>query len=339
MSNETTRTHAGRIPLIVIGGFLGSGKTTLLNHLLKHNDGRRLAVLVNDFGAINVDAALVVSRGADTISLQNGCVCCQIGGDLTDALIRVIGSTPPPDAIVIEASGVSDPWRIAQVGLSDPALALDGVIVMVDATSVLAQADDPLLGDTVLRQLRAADLLVLNKCDRVDELAMQRLHDWLDANAPDIPHFETHFAQVPLALLGAPGWPREMEAPAQDDAGLALHGDLFASWSNSADVTYHAAALRELLRAMPEGVLRLKGVIRTDLHGWAVLQFSGRHGSLRAWPPRHPLPIDGAASAIVAIGLRDRLPTETLALALQKAVKARTEDAPTAASPLPESTD
>ena len=339
MTIEPTHPHAGRIPLTVIGGFLGSGKTTLLNYLLKHDDGRRLAVLVNDFGALDIDTALVVARGADTISLQNGCVCCQIGGDLTDALIRVIGSTPPPDAIVIEASGVSDPWRIAQVGLSDPALALDGVIVMVDATSVIMQADDPLLCDTVLRQLRAADLLVLNKCDRVDELAMQHLHDWLDANAPDVPHFETRFAQVPLALLGAPAWPRDMEAHSQDDADLAMHGSLFTSWSSSADVTYRAAALRELLRAMPDGVLRLKGVIKTDLHGWAVLQFSGRHGSLRAWPTGHPLPIDGTPSAIVAIGLRERLPAAALNLALQQAMKPRNDDAPTAAARTLESND
>jgi G3E family GTPase len=339
MNLDAMDSNAGRIPLTVIGGFLGSGKTTLLNHLLKHNDGRRLAVLVNDFGAINIDAALVASRGADTIALQNGCVCCQIGGDLTDALIRVIGSTPPPDAIVIEASGVSDPWRIAQVSLSDPALALDGVIVMVDATSVLSQADDPLLGDTVLRQLRAADLLVLNKCDRVGEAAMQRLHDWLDANAPGTPHFETRFAQVPMELLGAPVSRRGSQNEAQGDAANAAHGDLFATWSTSADVVYRAAALRELLRGMPDGVLRLKGVVKTDLHGWAVLQFSGRHGSLRAWPPKHPLPADGMPSSLVAIGLRERLPALALQLAFRQAQKPQNEDATTATPRTLESID
>lgn len=325
MTGKVSAINAGRIPLTVIGGFLGSGKTTLLNHLLKHNDGRRLAVLVNDFGAINIDAALVASRDADTIALQNGCVCCQIGGDLTDALIRVIGSTPTPDAIVIEASGVSDPWRIAQVGLSDPALALDGVIVMVDATSVLAQVEDPLLGDTMLRQLRAADLLVLNKCDRVGDAAMQRLHQWLDINAPGIPHFETRFAQVPMELLGAPARERNAEGDSTDAADTA-HGQLFATWSTSADVVYRAAPLRELLRAMPEGVLRLKGVLKTDLHGWAVLQFAGRHGSLRAWPPKHPLPTEDTPSSIVAIGLRQRLPSLALQLLFRQAEKALNKD-------------
>lgn len=330
--------HGGRIPLTVIGGFLGTGKTTLLNHLLQQNDGRRLAVLVNDFGALNVDAALVASRGVDTISLQNGCVCCQIGGDLTDALIRVIGSVPPPDAIVIEASGVSDPWRIAQVSLADPALALDGVIVLVDAASVREQADDPLLADTVLRQLRAADLLVLNQCDRVDAGALASLHGWLDAQVPGTPRFETTFAEVPAALLGAPLGPTAVSArPARAmqcaagcanhdhthdhdaEANTVAHGELFDTWSTSSQDIYNADALRDLLRSMPPGVMRLKGVVRTDRHGWAVLQFAGRHGSLRAWPSHQAAPDDDASGAIVAIGARDHLPVQLLAAALQAA--------------------
>lgn len=320
-------SHGGRIPLTVIGGFLGTGKTTLLNRLLENSDGRRLAVLVNDFGAINVDAALVASRGADTLSLQNGCVCCQIGGDLTEALIRVIGIVPRPDAIVIEASGVSDPWRIAQVGLADPALALDGVVVLVDAASVREQANDPLLADTVRRQLQAADLLVLNHCDQVDDVSLAALRGWLDAEVPGTPRHETCFADVPAALLGAP--------PARDgtvdrcaadcthdhdhDHGPA-HGDVFETWSVADDAVYEADALRRLLRAMPAGVLRLKGVVRTDRPGcWAVLQFAGRHGSLRAWPVRDPTPGPDAASAIVAIGARGRLPVEALGAALRVA--------------------
>ncbi len=319
-------SHGGRIPLTVIGGFLGTGKTTLLNRLLEHSDGRRLAVLVNDFGAINVDAALVASRGVDTLSLQNGCVCCQIGGDLTDALIRVIGSVPRPDAIVIEASGVSDPWRIAQVGLADPALALDGVVVLVDAASVREQADDPLLADTVRRQLQAADLLVLNQCDRVDDASLAALRDWLDAEVPGTPRHETRFAEVPAALLGAPlaaaRHGHHCTAGCTHDHAHGhppRHGDVFDTWSLADDAVYNADALRALLRAMPAGVLRLKGVVRTDRLGWAVLQFAGRHGSLRAWSPQGAAPDATADSALVAIGARGRLPVQALDAALKAA--------------------
>lgn len=317
-------SHGGRIPLTVIGGFLGTGKTTLLNRLLEGNDGRRLAVLVNDFGAINVDATLVASRGVDTMSLQNGCVCCQIGGDLTDALIRVIGSAPRPDAIVIEASGVSDPWRIAQVGLADPALALDGVVVLVDVASVREQADDPLLADTVRRQLQAADLLVLNQCDRVDDASLAALRHWLDAEVPGTPRHETRFADVPAALLGAPlsavhHGHHCMADCAHDHAHAPRHGDVFDTWFLADDAVYSADALRALLRAMPSGVLRLKGVVRTDRLGWAVLQFAGRHGSLRTWSPQDAAPVASANSALVAIGARGHLPVQALDAALKAA--------------------
>src|SRR5690606_15450359 len=154
-----------RIPLIVLGGFLGAGKTTLLNHMLSEAGGRRIAVMVNDFGPINVDAALIAEHDGETISLTNGCICCSIGSGLDAALMQVLERQPAPELIVIEASGVSDPGRIAQVGMSDPMLQLEAIVVMVDADQATEQLDDPLLADTIARQIDAAGLLVLNKTD------------------------------------------------------------------------------------------------------------------------------------------------------------------------------
>jgi G3E family GTPase len=105
----------------------------------------------------------------------------------------------------------------------------------------------------------------------------------------------------------------------QDHDHGPAHGDLFDTWSVADDAVYDAAALRGLLRAMPVGVLRLKGVVRTDRPGWSVLQFAGRHGSLRAWPARDPAPGPDAGSAIVAIGARGWLPVEALDAALRAA--------------------
>ncbi len=297
------------MPLTVIGGFLGAGKTTLLNHWLRDARGRRLAVLVNDFGALNIDAALVAQSGADTIALSNGCVCCSIGDDLSAALIRVIETAPPFDAVVIEASGVSDPWKIAQVGRADPALSLNAVIVLVDAAAVREQATDLALADSLARQVRAADLLVLNKTDLVGTPELQRVHAWLDQVAPDTPRHETVNARVPAILRDGPRLATDQTL--QDSIHHAAHhddhGTQFETWIARPGNPLCADMLRTALRAMPRGVLRMKGWLRVDEAPWAEVQFAGRHGSLRRLSE---VPV--ALPVLVAIGLAGQLPKAAL---------------------------
>ncbi len=273
-------------------------------------------MLVNDFGALNIDAGLIAAASGDTIALTNGCVCCQIGDDLSRALIGVLESTTPFDAVVIEASGVSDPWRIAQLGLADPGLTLEGVIVLVDAGAVLDQSRDPLLADTLERQLRAADLVVVNKIDRVTPDELARVHEWLSSTAGRTPRLDTTQAQVPMSLLDGPALPgarmphdgcaHDGHAHAHDVHDVHDHGEIFDTWSARPARVFSAGALREWLRDAPAGLLRLKGWLRTGEAEWSEIQFAGRHGSVR----RAEAPVDGAA--VVAIGLRGRLPVAAL---------------------------
>jgi hypothetical protein len=124
------------IPLTIVGGFLGAGKTTLINRLLGGGHGRRITVIVNDFGAIKIDASLIADRDDDVIALANGCVCCSLGSSLSATLMQVRSAPDPPDHVVIEASGVSEPAKIAQIGLAGltvvmlVAVALTGYLVV-----------------------------------------------------------------------------------------------------------------------------------------------------------------------------------------------------------------
>ncbi len=236
-------------PFTVIGGFLGAGKTTLLNRLLRAETGRRFAVLVNDFGAFDIDGRLVVEHGGDTVALANGCLCCTIGDSLVTTLLALLEKPDRFDHIVVEASGVADPGRIADLAVLDPRLVRDGVIVVVDAASVRERASDRRVGDTITRQLTAADLLVLNKLDLAPDIAALRA--WLTTRSSS-PVVEARHADVPLDLLfgldrhGAAGGPQTESA--------------FASWSYEWPTPVERDLVLGMLRAV--GVLRAKGIVR-----------------------------------------------------------------------------
>ncbi|MFV0524019.1 MAG: CobW family GTP-binding protein [Acidimicrobiales bacterium] len=188
-----------RVPVTLLGGYLGAGKTTALNALLARTD-RPVVVVVNDVGTINVDAALVARRSGDLVELTDGCVCCSMARGLASALDAVRERPSAPDHVIVELSGVADPTRVAGFANS-LGFRLDSTVVMVDVEQIEGQLDNPVIGAIVLRQLQAADLLLLSKSQLVDEAGLAAVRDRLVAVAPDIPALDVADATDSASLL------------------------------------------------------------------------------------------------------------------------------------------
>lgn len=251
-----------RLPLTVVSGYLGSGKTTLINRLLAEDHGLRLMVMVNDFGAINIDEALLASATEDTIALTNGCVCCTMGADLFLALGDALDRTPRPDHLVIEASGIADPAAIANAAIAEPEMSYAGIITLVDALNADALLDDALIAPQVAQQITAADLVRVTKADTIDAALMARLAE-MGARAPG-----------PLQDGGAADLLFDV-VPLPRGRSTAMHPD-YTTWQHISDLVLDRAALGEKLAARPEALYRLKGFVLTN-DGPYEVHVVGRH--------------------------------------------------------------
>jgi G3E family GTPase len=305
------RPTAPPIPLTVLGGYLGAGKTTLLNHVLREADGRRLAVIVNDFGNINIDASLVESRTGDTLTLANGCICCSISAGFAEALTGLAHRTPAPEHVIIEASGIADPMAVSHFA-SVPPYRLDGVIVVADAETIRARTNDKYVGGKVLRQLRGADLVVLNKTDLVSPSEAAPLRAWLNEQVPGARVVASSFGRVPLAMLiGVHGDGAPSHGHGHRHDHVHHHDEEYASYSVTLDAPVREADFQAMVAALPPGVLRAKGVVHLseDPGRRYVFQLVGRRRALtpdRAWDE------ESARTQIVIIGLAGQIDDDLL---------------------------
>lgn len=310
--------RSGAIPLTVIGGFLGAGKTSLINSVLAQSQGRRLAVVVNDFGTLSIDGALISARGARTISLANGCVCCTLVGGLAQALIDILRLDPIPEHVLVEASGVSDPRRIAQIARAERSFAEDASVVLAAADQIQALAGDRYVADTVLRQLASADLIVLNKRDLVREGEARETLCWLRNVSPGARIVEAVNAELPCDVVLGPA-ARTFATRERSSEGVkegtparqhASHGDVFLAHTLRCLVPLAEPALRHALDGLPEAVLRAKGFVRFDSapQNPQLVQAVGRRWTISP-APEGALP---AESVLVIVGATAALATADL---------------------------
>lgn len=260
-----------QIPLTIISGFLGTGKTSLLTHLLTQagpeNGGRRITAMVNDFGALNIDAELIAAKHGNQISLANGCVCCSIGDDLMRSFMEVMQQTPLPDHIIIEASGVAEPSRIAGFAAVDRQLRLDGIVTLVDASAHNVHSKDPYLADNYAKQIEAAHLLLISKPDLADAATLENLEKELATQKPDVPMAQVTHGALPINLVLGLNGDHEIPQPQE----IIDHG--FVQWAGHLNDMPRAALIAKLEKLRPH-VLRAKGVLQ-DGEGGYVLHLAG----------------------------------------------------------------
>lgn len=277
-----------RIPVTLLTGYLGAGKTTVINHLLGIADGPRFTVLVNDFGALDIDARLIADRGGDTITLSNGCACCSIGDDLSEALAAQLALPTPPKRLLIEASGVAEPMRLARAIEAWPDFRLDAVVTIVDAATVQARAADKFVGSLVRRQVKAADILVLNKTDLLDDASVARLDAWTRAQAPTSMRLSVTRGGVAPSHLFGPDCAERCVARTSDAAGDLPH---FHTTTCDASAALDLDRLAHFLAHGPAGLHRAKGFVRDFAGRVHLVQYVGNHApSLEAYNRPGPAP-------------------------------------------------
>lgn len=264
-----------RVPVTILTGFLGAGKTTVLNHILSGQHGLKVAVLVNDFGAINIDSQLVVGVEGDMVSLANGCICCTIRGDLLQAALDLLKRDDPPEYILIETSGVSDPLEVAMT-FDLPAIQgkmrVDSIVTVIDTEQIRSLGRE--FEVLAFTQVGVADIVVMNKVDLATEAQRQQVRDWVRSIIPSARILETTHGQVPLELLlGVGGYDPErvarkpLEVHAHEagehhhDHEHPDHSLVFDTWSWTTDQPVLLKSLKKATETLPSSIFRAKGFI------------------------------------------------------------------------------
>ena len=275
------RVTADPLPFTVIGGFLGAGKTTLVNHILTNSSGVRYALLVNDFGRINIDEQLVSSHDGRTMALSNGCICCSLADGFVKTMLLLMKEIDRFDHIVVETSGVAEPGKIMDFARLDPQLYPEGIVVLADAADVTERVHDPQIDAVVRAQIASASLLLLNKADTVDDQQLERANSLLTELNDSAPVLRCSNADVPMDLLFG-----HALQPVDEAAGAPVDtASPFVSHSYSGSQAVDRAAFEQFRAALPAGVLRAKGLLQFNdkPDQWFLWQRTGKREELTRW--------------------------------------------------------
>ena len=311
-----------KVPITIINGFLGSGKTTLLNRILNSDHGLKIAVIVNDFGDIDIDTELLVnfeSEEESTLSLANGCICCTLREELCDTVLELMSLEEPPEHIVIETSGVSDP-RAVVLSLIIPEvnhlITIANIITVVDAELLIDTLKGE-HGELALAQISAADLIILNKTDLTDKNRHSKNIQVLNHIKPGLRIFESTFGNVPLDLVFAHGNMNSniilenelMDIHVHNVETNNIHEDhshtkVFSTWSYRTEKKLSYELVKKTFKTLPSSIIRAKGVLYLDIfpEKRGILNVVGKRCNLN-W--EKPWEDDAPNSKFVLIGTPD----------------------------------
>jgi len=285
------------IPVTVITGYLGSGKTTLLNRILTHEHGKKVAVIVNEFGDVGIDGQLVLNADEEILEMNNGCICCTVRGDLIRMIGNLMEKQEKFDHLVIETTGLADPAPVIQSFFVDEIMRakteLDAIVTVVDAKHIWKHWDS----SEAQEQIAFADVLLLNKIDLVSEEVLETLENRIRAMNAFAKVHRTQNCELAIdTILGVRAFDLKN--------ALSIDPDFLSEAAHEHDETVSSISivelgaissnklstwLNQLVQAHGQNIFRMKGILNVDdedrrfvLQGVHML-LDGRPG--KAWKP------------------------------------------------------
>ncbi len=295
------------IPVTVLTGFLGAGKTTLLNHLLTQNHGYKIAIIINEFGAVSIDNQLVVGADEEIVELNNGCICCRVRGDLVKSLNTLLQKQKRFDYVLIETTGLADPSPVAHTFMMPnmtKTMRLDGIVTVIDAAHIEKELAD---GPEPSAQIAFADVIVLNKTDLVSPADLSRIENRIRQMNRLAKIHRTQKSQIEVSkLLNVKA--RDLSAPLTLAAGEHSHGhhdeavkSFFFSDDRPLDLKKVEAWLGEIINELGANIYRSKGILHIKGQPKRVV-FQGVQMMFDATPDRFWNADEKRQSQLVFIG-------------------------------------